>query len=168
MELSEREFMSLSGQMSDRDVRIAALEMRLKEVERDLLVARAERDEWRRKYELTEVTHAATELENAMLKNYLWLSWSKIKQFVANVGDIRLVSFLQTFMQKTVDEAMGPRALDAINEAVELPDEHAPGVVQILPTAQAGVNLQHADVVAGVAEEGSNVFHHKINNDNGR
>lgn len=166
MELSEREFMSLSGQMSDRDVRIAALEMRLKEAERDLLVARAERDEWRRKYERAELAHAATELENTMLKNYLGLSWSKIKKFVAHVSDIRLVSFLQTFMQKTVDEAMGPTALEAINEAVELPEEPAPSVVQILPTAQTGINLEHADVVAGVAEEGSNVFHHKIN-DNG-
>ena len=166
MELSEREFMSLSGQMSDRDVRIAALEMRLKEVERDLLVAQAERDEWKRKYEHAKVAHVATQFENAMLKNYLWLSWSKIKSFVACVTDIRLVSFLQTFMQKTVDEAMGPTALEAINEAVELPEEPAPNVVQILPTAQAGINLEHADVVAGVAEEGSNVFHHKIN-DNG-
>ena len=166
MELSEREFMSLSGQMSDRDVRIAALEMRLKEVERDLLVAQAERDEWKRKYEHAKVAHVATQFENAMLKNYLWLSWSKIKSFVACVTDIRLVSFLQTFMQKTVDEAMGPTALEAINEAVELPEEPAPSVVQILPTAQTGINLEHADVVAGVAEEGSNVFHHKIN-DNG-
>ena len=167
MELSEREFMSLSSQMSDRDVRIAALEMRLKEVERDLLVAQAERDEWKRKYEHAKVAHVATQFENAMLKNYLWLSWSKIKSFVACVTDIRLVSFLQTFMQKTVDEAMGPAALEAINEVVALPDEHAPGVVQILPTAQAGINLEHADVVADVAEEGSNVFHHKNNDDNG-
>jgi hypothetical protein len=58
-----------------------------------------------------------------MLKNYLWLSWTKIKHFVAHVPDIRLVAFLQTFMQKTVSDTMGANALVAINEAVELPEK---------------------------------------------
>ena len=59
-----------------------------------------------------------------MLKNYLWLSWSKIRNFVAHVSDIRLVAFLQTFMQKTVSDSMGGRALESINDVVELPDEN--------------------------------------------
>lgn len=123
MNLSDEEFLSLSGQMSDRDVKIAALTSELRQLERDLLVARAERDEWQRKYEQAEASNAATQFENAMLKNYLWLSWSKIKHFVAHVSDIRLLAFLQTFMQKTVSDPMDGKALEAINEAVELPEK---------------------------------------------
>ena len=123
MNLSDEEFLSLSGQMSDRDVKIAALENKVSQLEGDLLVARAERDEWQRKYEQTEASNAATQFENAMLKNYLWLSWSKIKHFVAHVSDIRQLAFLQTFMQKTVSDTMGGKALEAINEAVELPEQ---------------------------------------------
>ena len=123
MNLSDKEFMSLSGQMSDRDVKIAALENKVKQLEGDLQVARAERDEWKRRYEHAETAHAAAQFENAMLKNYLWLSWTKIKHFVAHVPDIRLVAFLQTFMQKTVSDTMGGKALEAINEAVELPEK---------------------------------------------
>ena len=119
MNLSDKEFMSLSGQMSDRDVKIAALENKVKQLERDLLVATAERDEWKRRYEHAETAHAAAQFENAMLKNYLWLSWTKIKHFVAHVSDIRLVAF----MQKTVSDTMGGKALEAINEAVELPEQ---------------------------------------------
>ena len=41
----------------------------------------------------------------------------------------------------------------------------APYVYQLLPTARSGIErVEHADVVAGVAEEGSNVFHHKSEN----
>lgn len=123
MELSEKEFMSLSGQMSDRDVTIAALKGQVMQLERDLLVARSERDTWRQKFEALTMKQAATELENTLLRNYLWLSWSKIKDFMAHIRDIRLLAFLQTFMQKTVSDDMGPRALEAINEAVELPEE---------------------------------------------
>ena len=123
MNLSDKEFMSLSGQMSDRDVKIAALENKVKQLERDLQVVTAERDEWKRRYEQTEAANAATQYENTMLKNYLWLSWTKVKHFVAHVPDIRLVAFLQTFMQKTVSDTMGGKALEAINEAVELPEK---------------------------------------------
>lgn len=41
MNLSDEEFLSLSGQMSDRDVKIAALENKVMLLERDLLVVRA-------------------------------------------------------------------------------------------------------------------------------
>ena len=92
MNLSDKEFMSLSGQMSDRDVKIAALENKVKQLERDLLVVTAERDEWKQRCEQAETAHAATQFENAMLKNYLWLSWTKIKHFVAHVPDIRFHS----------------------------------------------------------------------------
>ena len=45
MNLSDEEFLSLSGQMSDRDVKIATLENKVEQLERDLLVARAECEE---------------------------------------------------------------------------------------------------------------------------
>jgi len=43
MNLSDEEFLSLSGQMSGRDVKIASLENKVKQLEGDLLVAKLTR-----------------------------------------------------------------------------------------------------------------------------
>ena len=89
----------------------------IKEAENEALVQRVSE---------LEQAHELMELENTYLKRYLWLSWSKIKSFMAHIHDIRLLAFLQTFMLKTVSEEMGARALEVINEAVQLPDEEKP------------------------------------------
>lgn len=123
MDISGGEFLTLSREISDREVKIANLETEVDKVKADNAALAAERDMWREKYEATLTAASQVELENMMLKNYLWLSWSKIRNFVAHVSDIRLVAFLQTFMQKTVSDSMGGRALESINDVVELPDE---------------------------------------------
>ena len=123
MDISGGEFLTLSREISDREVKIANLETEVDKVKADNAALAAERDMWREKYEATLTAASQVELENIMLKNYLWLSWSKIRNFVAHVSDIRLVAFLQTFMQKTVSDSMGGRALESINDVVELPDE---------------------------------------------
>ena len=91
MNLSESEFFSLSSQMSDRDVTIASLKEQLRQKDSELLVTRSERDKWQMKYEQLKMQQEAVELENQLLRNYLWLSWEKIKAFVACVKDIRLL-----------------------------------------------------------------------------
>ena len=123
MDISGGEFLTLSREISDREVKIANLETEVDKVKADNAALAAERDMWREKYEAALTAASQVELENIMLKNYLWLSWSKIRNFVAHVSDIRLVAFLQTFMQKTVSDSMGGRALESINDVVELPDE---------------------------------------------
>ena len=124
MDISGGEFLTLSREISDREVKIANLETEVDKVKADNAALAAERDMWREKYEAALTAVSQVELENMMLKNYLWLSWSKIRNFVAHVSDIRLVAFLQTFMQKTVSDSMGGRALESINDVVELPDEN--------------------------------------------
>ena len=123
MNLSTEEFLSLSAQLSDRDKKTAELELQLNQTKEQLMVREAENTALTQRLSELEQIHTATELENAYLKRYLWLSWSKIKQFTAHVHDIRLLAFLQTFMLKTVSEEMGPKALEVINEAVQLPDD---------------------------------------------
>lgn len=149
MELSEKEFLSLSSQMSDRDVKIAALENRAIQLERDLLVERAETEKWRQKYETLAIQQEAVELENQLLRNYLWLSWTKVKTFISHVKDISLIGFLQTFMQKTVSDNMGPQALVAINEAVALPEEKSGPNITNNFNAPVGQQFSHADHVTG-------------------
>lgn len=122
MNLTEQEFMSLSNQMSDRDVKIAGLEEMVRQRDRELLVARAETEHWKQKFEEQVMANSAVELENQLLKNYLWLSWNKIKGFLSHVSDIKLIAFLQTFLQKTVSDSMGPKALETINKVVVLPE----------------------------------------------
>ena len=134
MNLSADEFMSLSNQLSDRDVRVADLEQQLQilnqqlqNIQNELALKTFENESLIQKLSTMESKHMATEIENAYLKRYLWLSFSKIKNFMSCIHDIQLLAFLQTFMQKTVSEEMGPRALEVINEAVQLPkDEEKP------------------------------------------
>lgn len=123
MNLSAEEFLSLSTQLSDRDVRVAELEKQLEETRKLLHVKEAENVALIQRVAEMEEIQQATEIENRYLKQYLWLSWTKIKSFLAHIHDIRLLAFLQTFMLKTVSENMGTRALEAINDAVSLPNE---------------------------------------------
>jgi hypothetical protein len=123
MNLSADEFMSLSTQLSDRDVRVVELEKQLEKTRETLLIKEAEIQALTQRLAEMELIHEATEIENRYLKQYLWLSWSKIKNFMSHIHDIRLIAFIQTFMLKTVSEEMGARALEVINEAVQLPDD---------------------------------------------
>lgn len=126
MNLTADEFLSLSTQLSDRDIKVTELEKRLEDTMRLLAIKSAENEALVQRVSELEQAHEAVELENTYLKRYLWLSWSKIKNFMSHIHDIRLLAFLQTFMLKTVSEEMGARALEVINEAVQLPDEEKP------------------------------------------
>lgn len=145
MNLTEKEFMSLSSQMSDRDVKIAALEERVQQQDRELLTVRAERDEWRRKYEAAASKQATVELENHLLRSYLWLSWTKVRDFLKHVHDLRLLGLLLTFMQKTVSEEMGPQALETITAMVELPEGPVSPTINNTFNAPVGQQVNHAD-----------------------
>ena len=123
MNLSADEFLSLSTQLSDRDVRVVELENQLEEMRKLLMIKEAENTALTQKLSELVKIHEATEIENSYLKQYLWLSWAKIKNFMSHIHDIQLLAFLQTFMLKTVSETMGARALEVINEVVQLPDE---------------------------------------------
>lgn len=126
MNLTADEFLSLSTQLSDRDIKVTELEKRLEETMQRLAIKEAENEALVQRVSELEQAHELMELENTYLKRYLWLSWSKIKNFMSHIHDIRLLAFLQTFMLKTVSEEMGARALEVINEAVQLPDEEKP------------------------------------------
>ena len=155
MNLTEKEFMSLSGQMSDRDVKIAALEERLQQQDRELLTVRAERDEWRRKYEAAISKQASAELKNQFLLNYLWLSLNKVRDFMRHVHDLRLIGLLQTFMQQTVSEEMGPRALETISAMVVLPEEEpAAPIINNTFNAPVGQQVNHADRAESITPQG--------------
>lgn len=131
MNLSADEFLSLSTQLSDRDVRVAELELELQQTRQALSVKTAENEALLQRVGELEQANRATEIENTYLKQYLWLSWAKIKSFLSHIHDIRLLAFLQTFMLKTVSEQMGSRALEAINEVVQLPDDEQKPSTQI-------------------------------------
>lgn len=131
MNLSADEFLSLSRQLSDRDVKMAELEKQLRKTQEMLVIKEAENVALTQQLAELEQIHEATEIENRYLKQYLWLSWTKIKHFLAHIHDIRLVAFLQTFMLKTVSENMGSRALEAINEVVQIPDDEDKPSTQI-------------------------------------
>ena len=69
----------------------------------------------------------------------------ELKAFVACVKDIRLLGFLQSFMQKTVSETCGVQALVHINEVVTLPeDDNKPNITNNF-NAPVGQQVSHAD-----------------------
>ena len=131
MNISPEEFLSLSTELSDRDVRVAELERKLSQAKELLVVKEAENVTLIQRLSELERVHEKTELENTYLKRFLWLSWPKIKNFLSHISDIRLLAFLQTFMLKTVSEEMGPKALEAINEVIQMPDDNKKPLMQI-------------------------------------
>ena len=123
MNISADEFLSLSTQLGEKDVKMAELELKLKETQDLLVVKEAENKALSQRLSELEYTQEKTAMENSYLKRVIWLSLPKIKKFLSHINDIRLLAFLQTFMLKTVSEDMGSKALETINEVVQLPDE---------------------------------------------
>ena len=74
MNLSADEFLSLSRQLSDRDVRVIELEKQLEKTRELLLIKEAENEALIQQLAEMEQINLATEIENSYLKQYLWLS----------------------------------------------------------------------------------------------
>ena len=149
MNLSADEFLSLSTQLSDRDVRVAELQKQLMQKDEMLLIKDAETVALTQRIAELEQGLEAKEIENAYLKKYLWLSWAKIQNFIRHIHDIQLLAFLQTFMTKTVSEKMGARALEAINEAMQMPEDEEKPSTQIQAEQ---VIMQNSGTVNGPAQ----------------
>lgn len=111
MNLSADEFLSLSTQLGEKDVKMAELELKLKETQEMLVVKETENKALSQRLSELEYLQEKTAMENSYLKRVIWLSLPKIKLFLSRISDIRLVAFLQTFMLKTVSEDMGSKAL---------------------------------------------------------
>lgn len=123
MNISSDEFLSLSKQLSEKDVKITELELKLRETQEMLVVKETENKALSQRLSELEYLQEKTAMENSYLKRVIWLSLPKIKHFLSRISDFRLVAFIQTFMLKTVSEDMGSKALETINEVVQLPDE---------------------------------------------
>lgn len=158
MELSDNEFESQYRRLRERDDRIIRLEERNRQLEKDLEAVRNECAEWKCKYEQSQLIGSSIDKENVMLRKYLLLSWTKIKEFVTRVGDIRLVSFLQTFLQKTSADEMGVHALEDINKVVELPplEKREPDITKNY-YAPIGQLIDHAQHVEPLKENGGSL-----------
>ena len=74
MNLSADEFLSLSRQLSDRDVRVIELEKQLEKTRELLLIKEAENEALIQQLAEMEQINLATEIDNSYLKQYLWLS----------------------------------------------------------------------------------------------
>jgi len=114
------EMMALSQGISDRDVRIANLERQLKFKEEECTSLRMELD-------ALKLDHAATTIENMLLKNYIMLSVEKIRKFVSNLNNIDRFSFLKTFMEWVLPHERYTEQLKLVNEVMVLPCEQKGG-----------------------------------------
>ena len=95
--------------------KITALQEKLEAAEKDV-------DYWRERCERAELLHAATNLQNMYLTNYILLSAEKIKTFVSTLDGVAQWSFLRTFMQWSVPKEIEARELELINEVMPLPE----------------------------------------------
>ncbi len=150
MDITEKEFQSLSGMISDRDVKISAKEMQIEQLTRELQEVTEERDFWQNKYIELSGNHAQMELENTFLRQYLLLSWEKIQKFINRIHDISLLSFLHTFMNKT---AKDERALATINKYIELPEEGTVMQTTNNFNAPIGQQINHTDNITLTTKE---------------
>jgi hypothetical protein len=146
MDLTMEEFQRLADDKSQQAMRVA-------ELERELAVKTAENAQLRADLDEARVARAAAKLENMILRNYITLSVEKIKSFVRQLKGIERFAFLKTFLEYVLPQERYQEQLLLVNEVMAMPNENTP------------MTISHADVVVGVAEDGSTVFHHNLEKD---
>lgn len=136
MEVSVEELKGINEMVSERDVRIAQLELRCTaaeqraeelEAERQAVTEMTERLQ-QRVAELEQLQTAKT-LECMVLKNYILLSAERIKKFFGQLEGIDRWAFLRTFLEWSLPDELRKEEMPRIDELLALPDRVGPTVV---------------------------------------
>ncbi len=134
MEISIEELTALTDSTTQLHLRIAENESLLKEksVEleaKDKDVERLEKE----KADLLNHIRSLT-IQNSMLRNILYLSVERIKEFMKHVPSFDRWAFLRTFVEWTLPEDGRQEQLALVDEAMSLPQPLSPSVLMQNPT----------------------------------
>ena len=146
MEISIEELTALTDSTTQLHLRIAENESLLKEksVEleaKDKDVERLEKE----KADLLNHIRSLT-IQNSMLRNILYLSVERIKEFMKHVPSFDRWAFLRTFMQVSLPDELRSSELPMLEEAMPMPQHEKTSIHNHFnaPVAQL---VEHADKV---------------------
>lgn len=152
LSLSTEAFLTLSKQLSDRDVKYAKLEIQydIEREKRQRLEAEVKEQQvmletLRHENEMLKQQNVATELRNMYLTNYIMLSAERIKEFVAHLCDIDRWAFLRTFMLWVIPKELEASERELIEEAMAMPAIGNKGVTLNQPTFNGAMYDVHGN-----------------------
>lgn len=135
MDISIEEFNALTEKTSLLMLRIAELERSAQE--KDLLLKRKDEQILQLTEENSKLTTQSNtlNLQNQYLRNVLYLSVERVKEFMLHVKGMMNYSFLRTFLEWTTPDKYRNEQLAVLNEVMILPEDN-PQVLFENPTFQ--------------------------------
>ena len=132
MEISVDDFNVLAAERSQREVRIAHLEMELVQVrrehEKEVAMLVAERDGlWdekcslERQLEQMKTNYENMRYENHWIKTYILLSVERVKEFFMHIHDLRTLATVKTFILGVLPADATPEQVAFASEVMALP-----------------------------------------------
>ncbi len=123
MDISIEEFNALTEKISLLMLRIAELERSAQET--DLLLKRKDEQILQLTEENTKLTAQSNTLniQNQYLRNMLYLSVERVKEFMMHVKGMINYSLIRTFLEWTTPEKFRNEQLAVLNEVLRLPEE---------------------------------------------
>lgn len=132
MQISLEDFNALAAEQSQRDVRIAQLEMELQQLRRrqaeELAALAAERDAlWAEKerlqhqLELLQTDLENVRYENHWIKTYILLSVERVRDFFRHIHDLRTLATLKSFILEMLPADASPEQVAFARDAMQLP-----------------------------------------------
>ena len=143
MEISLQDFNALSAEQSQREVRIAKLEMELQTIQdkhaQEIAALHKERDElWSENNRLREqVVMLETDFENVRFENhwmrqYILLSVDRVRIFFSRMRNIEVLSAVKSFVLNVLPENASAEQIAYANRVMQLPmKEEPPRVVNV-------------------------------------
>ncbi|MBE6270642.1 MAG: hypothetical protein E7101_06790 [Prevotella ruminicola] len=130
MDISISEFNELTEKRSLLMLRIAELERSAQE--KDMLLKRKDEQILQLTEENAKLTSQSNSLniQNQYLRNMLYLSVERVKEFMQHVKGMMNYSFLRTFLEWTTPEKYRNEQLALLNEVMALPDEKSQMVLE--------------------------------------
>ena len=132
MEISVEDFNALAAEQSQREVRIAQLEMELAQARREhnheVAALKVERDGLReekcgleRRLELLQTDFENMRYENHWIKTYILLSVERVRDFFKHIHDLRTLATLKTFILGVLPADASPEQVAFASEVMSLP-----------------------------------------------
>jgi len=135
MNLTVEEYQTMSEKMEEKALQFMVLKRRVEELEGEVLAFKVENNLLKTeneglKKEMALLEHKAEGLDivNTYLRNIIYLSGGKVKEFMKHVFGVERWALLRTFLQMGIVDSKDKQQLSLIDEVMANPQEMGPSV----------------------------------------
>ena len=135
MNLTVEEYQTMSEKTEEKALQLMALKRRVEELEGEVLAFKVENNHLKTeneglKKEMALLEHKAEglDIENTYLRNIIYLSGERIKEFMKHVFVVERWALFRTFLQMAIVDSKDKQQLSLIDEVMANPQEMGPSV----------------------------------------